>query len=383
MVGGLFIFDEIHAYDAHVIGLIVEMVRFLKKLGGRFLFMSATFPQFLKELLQEAVGESMEGFDLKPKKDSENDWTKQFLSQARHRLRWRDTTLEALLPEIIQAVKEGKRVLVVANRVAQAQEIYRTLRENVEGVHLLHSRFIRRDRVEKERTIIGSLKGKNDADTRVLVATQVVEVSIDVSFDSIFTEIAPVDDLLQRFGRVNRYGEYRSGAEVQVAIRFDEDKLKYVYNLERVKRTFEFGPKDGTGLTPTACCEWVENVYRDGWIARERESFDQARNSFSVLLRELRPLRHLNDGWEEFRGLFKAVEILPISLFQEFKACRESRYYLIADQLFVPVPQGIFQMLSKVGRLKRLRDNILLANVLYDQEFGLLIEGESENFTVL
>jgi CRISPR-associated endonuclease/helicase Cas3 len=374
MVGGLFIFDEIHAYDAHVIALIVEMVQFLKKLGGRFLFMSATFPPFLKELLQEAVGESIKGFALKLQEDSEDDWTKQFLSQARHRLRWRDTTLEALLPEIIQAVNEGKRVLVVANRVAQAQEIYRTLREKVEGVHLLHSRFIRRDRVEKERTIIGSLQGKNDVDVRVLVATQVVEVSLDVSFDTIFTEVAPVDDLLQRFGRVNRYGEHREGVEVHVATQFDEERLKHVYDLERIKATLNCAPKDGTDLTVATSSDWVRNVYRDGWTAKERKRFDQAQRSFSILLSELRPLKHLDEGREEFRGLFKSIEVLPIALFQEFDSYRQAKRYLLANQLLVPIPLGTFHMLNNAGRLKQLKDGTLLANANYDCHLGLLPE---------
>jgi CRISPR-associated endonuclease/helicase Cas3 len=372
MVGGLFIFDEIHAYDAHVIALIVEMVRFLKKLGGRFLFMSATFPPFLKELLQEAVGESIEGFDLKPKKGSEDDWTKQFLSQARHRLRWRDTTLEALLPEIIQTVNEGKRVLVVANRVAQAQEIYRTLRKKVEGVHLLHSRFIRRDRVEKERTIIGSLQGKSDVDVRVLVATQVVEVSLDVSFDTIFTEVAPVDDLLQRFGRVNRYGEHCEGVEVHVATQFDEERLKHVYDLERIKATLNCAPKDGTDLTVATSSDWVRNAYRDGWTAKERKRFDQAQRSFSTLLSELRPLKHLDEGREEFRGLFKSIEVLPSALFQEFDSYRQAKRYLLANQLLVPIPLGTFHMLNNAGRLKQLKDGTILANATYDSELGLL-----------
>jgi CRISPR-associated endonuclease/helicase Cas3 len=374
MVGGLFIFDEIHAYDAHVIALIVEMVRFLKKLGGRFLFMSATFPPFLKELLQEAVGESIKGFALKLQEDSEDDWTKQFLSQARHLLRWRDTTLEALLPEIIQAVNERKRVLVVANRVAQAQEIYRTLREKVEGVHLLHSRFIRRDRVEKERTIIGSLQGKNDVDVRVLVATQVVEVSLDVSFDTIFTEVAPVDDLLQRFGRVNRYGEHREGVEVHVATQFDEERLKHVYDLERIKATLNCAPKDGTDLTVATSSDWVRNVYRDGWTAKERKRFDQAQRSFSTLLSELRPLKHLDEGREEFRGLFKSIEVLPSALFQEFDSYRQAKRYLLANQLLVPIPLGTFYMFNNAGRLKQLKDGTLLANANYDCHLGLLPE---------
>jgi CRISPR-associated endonuclease/helicase Cas3 len=372
MVGGLFIFDEIHAYDAHVIALIVEMVRFLKKLGGRFLFMSATFPPFLKELLQEAVGESIKGFALKLQEDSEDDWAKQFLSQARHRLRWRDTTLEALLPEIIQTVNEGKRVLVVANRVAQAQEIYRTLRKKVEGVHLLHSRFIRRDRVEKERTIIGSLQGKSDVDVRVLVATQVVEVSLDVSFDTIFTEVAPVDDLLQRFGRVNRYGEHCEGVEVHVATQFDEERLKHVYDLERIKATLNCAPKDGTDLTVATSSEWVRNAYRDGWTAKERKRFDQAQRSFSTLLSELRPLKHLDEGREEFRGLFKSIEVLPSALFQEFDSYRQAKRYLLANQLLVPIPLGTFHMLNNAGRLKQLKDGTILANATYDSELGLL-----------
>jgi len=368
MVGGLFVFDEIHAYDAHVVALIVEMVRFLRKLGGRFLFMSATFPPFLKQLLQEAVGESVAEFTLKP----EDDWSKQFLSQARHRLCWRDTTLEALLPEIMQAANEGKRVLVVANRVAQAQEIYRVLREQIEGVHLLHSRFTRRDRVAKEREIIGSLKGKNELNVRILVATQVVEVSLDVSFDTIFTEVAPVDDLLQRFGRVNRYGEHHEGVEVHVATQFDKERLKHVYDLERIKATFDCAPKEGTGLTVAISSDWVKDVYRGGWTIKEERHFEQARNSFTVLLNELRPLKHLDEGREEFRGLFKSIEVLPSALFKEFDAYRQAKQYLLANQLLVPIPLETFYMLNKAGKLKQLKDGTILANATYNSELGLL-----------
>jgi len=368
MVGGLFVFDEIHAYDAHVVALIVEMVRFLRKLGGRFLFMSATFPPFLKQLLQEAVGESITEFNLKP----EDEWAKHFLSQARHKLHWWDTTLEALLPEIVQVANEGKRVLVVANRVVQAQEIYQSLKERIDGVHLLHSRFIRRDRVAKEREIIGSLKGKNDLNVRILVATQVVEVSLDVSFDTIFTEVAPVDDLLQRFGRVNRYGENHEGVEVHVARQFDEERLRHVYDLERINATLACAPESGAGLTVPISSEWVKEVYRNGWTNKERNRFEQAEKSFVVLLNELRPLKHLDEGREEFCGLFKSIEVLPGALFKEFDAYRQAKQYLLANQLLVPIPLGTFHMLNKAGRLKQLKDGTLLANATYNSELGLL-----------
>ncbi len=370
MVGGVFIFDEIHAYDAHVVALIAEMVRVMKQLGGRFLFMSATFPQFLKNLLTEAVGETIPEFSLRT--EETDDWTRRFISQVRHWLRWHDRTLEELLPLIVQSANAGQRVLVVANRVAQAQELYRQLREKVEGVHLLHSRFTRRDRVAKEQAIIQSLRGKQSTDVRVLVATQVVEVSLDISFDTIFTEIAPVDDLLQRLGRVNRYGEHPDGVEIHVAKQFDEDRLQYVYDLERVTATLENAPEDGAPLTIEAMTQWVQQVYQSGWTEKESKRFEQARSSFQQVLHSLHPLHSAPEGKDEFYGLFQSVEILPRRFYEEFRHHWEQKHYLLATQLLVPVPIGTYQLLKKAGRLTQLKEKILMADASYDPDLGLL-----------
>lgn len=378
MVGGLFIFDEIHAYDAHVVALIATMVQVLRQLGGRFLFMSATLPPFLKDILQDALGEPLQTFTVEPR----DDWSRQCLYGVRHRLRLHDATLEALLPAIVRAIHEGQRVLVVANRVAQAQEIYRCLKEQCPGVHLLHGRFTRRDRVEKERGIISSLQ-QHDEDVRALVATQVVEVSLDVSFDTIFTEVAPVDDLLQRFGRVNRYGEHPEGVEVHVALRFDSDRLKYVYDLERVVTTITHAPCDGNALTVPVTTQWVHDVYREGWTVRERQRFEQARDSFAILLETLRPFFHLDEGQRAFEGLFQGVDVLPASLFQEFDTYWQLKQYLHALQLLVPVPPGTFHMLRTAGRLTTLRSGVILVNTAYDQELGLIPEGTDPDATFI
>jgi len=367
MVGGLFVFDEIHAYDAHTVALIIEMVRVLKQLGGRFLFMSATFPPFLKELLQEALSGSIAGFELKP----DHAWSKQFLSQARHRLRWRDEPLEALVPEIVRAAEAGKRVLVVANRVAQAQEIYRQLQQQLNDVHLLHSRFTRRDRVNKERAIIGALRGKQKTPVQVLVATQVVEVSLDVSFDALYTEVAPVDDLLQRFGRVNRYGEHPEGVEVHIARQFDAERLQWVYHLQRIDATLKNAPNDGTLLTVPTAVDWVKQVYRDGWIEKEQNQFDTAQAAFRRIIQSLRPLHCAPEGEKEFYGLFQSVEVLPSRLYNEYETHRRNKHYLLANQLLLPVPLGTFWMLQKAGRLTK-SDGTLIVDVSYDDKLGLL-----------
>ena len=370
MVGGLFIFDEIHAYDAHVVALIVEMVRVLKKLGGRCLFMSATFPSFLKNLLQKALDAPATEFTLNT--DDMDEWTRRFLSQVRHRLRWHEATLEALLPDIIQTVDEGKRVLVVANRVAQAQEIYKELNKRLPGAHLLHSRFTRRDRVAKEQEVIGALQGKREAEVRVLVSTQVVEVSLDVSFDTIFTEVAPVDDLLQRFGRVNRYGEYPDGVEVHVARQFDAERLRWVYDLERVQGTLNNAPDDDTLLTVDTAAEWVRQVYREGWTDKEQHRFDQAHIAFRSVLQALRPLHHDQEGEEEFYGLFQSAEILPRELYDEYDEHIRNKHYLMATQLLVPIPLGAFHALKNANRITPLKDGVRMADVRYDCELGLI-----------
>jgi len=369
IIGGLFIFDEIHAYDSHTTALILQMIRVIKSLGGRVLFMSATFPEFLKSLLSEATGEKLKEFKLE---GGDDEWTDRFLSRTRHYLRWRPNSLEEMIPEIIAAAREGKRVLVVANRVAQAQEIYLRLKDELEGVYLLHSRFARRDRTRREGEVMEILRGEKDDPLSVLVATQVVEVSLDVSFDTCFTEIAPVDDLLQRFGRVNRYGEHERGVEVHVATKFDPDKVRYIYELERLKRTMEEGPADGSPLTPSEMQGWVERVYRDGWTEKEREKFDRIYDVFGDLIKTLRPLKHHEEGEEEFRGLFKGVEVLPRPLYEEFISHFDGKRYLLAEELLTPITMGLFHRLNNEGRICWLeRERTLMAEVRYDEDLGL------------
>lgn len=371
MVGGLFIFDEIHAYDAHVSALILEMIRVIKQLHGRCLLMSATFPQFLKDLIAEAAGNRPEDFILGS--SGVDRWAREFLATSRHRLRWRHQPLEQLCGEVIQAARDGRRVLVVANRVAQAQEIFTGLRNEVDGVYLLHSRLTRRDRVGRERQVVEALRGADREKVRILVATQVVEVSLDISFDLIFTEVAPVDDLLQRFGRVNRYGEHPEGVEVHVARPYDADRLKWVYELDWVERTLASAPADGTPLTAEVGRHWVQDVYRDGWTERQRRRFESARAAFREVLDALRPLRRFPEAADEFYGLFQSVEILPQRFYEEFIEHQSKKHYLLASQLLVPVPVGTFKLLNQQGRIVRsLAGNVLLANVAYNDALGLL-----------
>ncbi|WP_367883762.1 CRISPR-associated helicase Cas3' [Thermococcus peptonophilus] len=108
-------------------------------------------------------------------------------------------------PPLLNAVDEiagGERgkVLVVANTVTRARELYTELKGKREDVYLFHSRFTNEDK-RKKMELVESIE------SGILVATQVVEVSLDIDYDVLYTEVAPpLDALVQRFGRVNRRG---------------------------------------------------------------------------------------------------------------------------------------------------------------------------------
>jgi CRISPR-associated endonuclease/helicase Cas3 len=189
--GGLFILDEIHAYEPQLMGLLFEMLRRLtRQLDAKICVMSATFPSLLRERLQKCLGKAY----LVGLEHQERD------RYSRHRVQVRPGSMQDQLPQIIACLEEGQRVLVVLNTVQGAIEIFKALHAHAENPCLVHGRLILSDRQEAERR----LAKRSEPPVDLLVGTQAIEVSLDVDFDILFTDPAPLDALLQRFGRVNR-----------------------------------------------------------------------------------------------------------------------------------------------------------------------------------
>ncbi|WP_297467648.1 CRISPR-associated helicase Cas3' [Thermococcus sp.] len=190
--GSHWIIDEIHAYTPYTLSLIIQGIKYAKEhLGTAVTVMSATLPGPLAgELERLGLGELLPFSKVKER----------YSSRRRVTVEVRD---EGLLGATDKILAEKGKVLVVANTVSRAREIYEELREKREDVYLFHSRFVQRDKEKKMKLVGGIEEG-------ILVATQVVEVSLDVDYDVLYTETAPIDALIQRFGRVNRRG-LRSG----------------------------------------------------------------------------------------------------------------------------------------------------------------------------
>lgn len=266
--GARIILDEVHAYEPTVTSMILASVRFLiDRLNARVLFMTATLPKFLQEAIRGAIPESelvLPGADI-------------MNQPARHRLRILDMDLtsdEAIAR--IQSAAAEKSVLVVVNQVRRAISLYRKLRHASLDVILLHSRFNYADRARIENEL-------EPRRGRILVATQAVEVSLNVSFDECFSDLAPIESLQQRFGRCNRKGELPEAAPVTVCYKcshlpYDDEHLQTV--LTALKGFC--GGTDQVLLTEELMKRLLENSYPEIMKIRLAENI---RNSFADLTR--------------------------------------------------------------------------------------------------
>ena len=245
------VLDEVHAYDPHTTGLIFKAIGQLGAVGARFMVMSATMPESLASGLKRALEKSG---PVREVRDQE------LLNAARSRYRVVKGDLFDAVHEIRSTVvQRKKRVLVVVNTVARCQELAEKLKDMKPICY--HSKFILRDREEKEGKI---LKGK----PTLVVATQVVEVALDIDFDVLFTECAPPDALAQRAGRINRtrkgFGEvviFRPGPGSD-RIYFDDTRVEQAPEEALLERSFRaFSEVSGKNLTEQDLLNLMEQVY--------------------------------------------------------------------------------------------------------------------------
>ena len=138
----------------------------------------------------------------------------------RHNINVVDLPVIDFLQENLNELFE-RSTLIILNTVDRAVQVYDFLREELGNrkVYLIHSRFTYDDRRAREEDITNA---------RILVSTQVSEVSLDISYGNLITELAPIPSLIQRFGRVNRYGEWGTlGGNVYICRQESEKPYSY------------------------------------------------------------------------------------------------------------------------------------------------------------
>jgi len=371
---GIFVFDEIHAYEPRRLGMILGMIEYLRaQLGGRFLIMSATLPRVLAELLREVLGTAA---DITATPDL-------YASFARHTLRLLEgeITDPPVLDRIVERARSGDSVLVVCNTVARANRVYDALRQRLAGtgaaIELLHSRFNARDRFAKESRLgrqRGTRRRTQDGQPTVLVATQVVEVSLDIDFDTLFTEPAPLEALIQRFGRTNRR---RSRPSADVHVLTGPAHGQGVYDDSYVAAALGLlEGRDREQLEEGQVGAWLDQIYTGATAAAWRKAVLEACDEFrAACLADLRAFNSNPELATLFDRMFDGTELLPQDLVPEYCRLREEDP-LGATELLVPVSWRQYQRLRRAGRLVQ-RSEIgdePIALLPYDAERGLRLE---------
>ena len=365
--GASFIFDEIHAYEAGRLALIVETMRYLRNQhAAQFFIMSATFPALIREKLNEALGEPRpitaspalyEGF-------------------CRHHLHvlagdlfepgnWR---------HIVHDIERDKTVLICCNTVTRAQEAQHLVAMAFPDaqVVLLHGRLTGRDRMQREQAVRVAVGSTSQNRTRiVLVATQVVEVSLDIDLDTIYTDPAPLEALVQRFGRVNRRRLQPKPAPVHVFTLPNDGQ--HIYKPHLVQRTLEILQReDDRPVAEDRVGPWLDEVYqgaaRDEWLNDYAQQADFVRR---VLLRGLRPFQSDPNIEEQFYAAFDGVDVLPMCFTEEHTALMETDP-LRAQELFVSIRSFQYGQVKRKGRLRSAPGAYpIVVDVPYDAALGL------------
>jgi CRISPR-associated endonuclease/helicase Cas3 len=198
------ILDEIHTYSGVSRAMVLEIVKVLLRLDCRVHIGTATMPSVLYNELLSILGGKTSVYEV-----SLSDKTLD--SFDRHQIDKIED--ESAIEPILEAAFDNKeKVLVIFNTVNKAQEAFKKFKLRFPKVQmmLIHSRFKRGDRVRLETELKTKYNGDGSAEFGdglkpcLVVSTQVVEVSLDISFDRMITQCAPLDGMIQRFGRVNR-----------------------------------------------------------------------------------------------------------------------------------------------------------------------------------
>lgn len=266
----LIIIDEVHAYDPYTLGLIIEAMKMAGQ-RSRFCVMSATLPDIIKQTIGE---KSRRKFSFVPDEEFDNR-TKLIINIE-------DELIDDCIDQVISSFLKGKKVLVIVNTVGKSIDLYNSIIERLEvtraiehlgkiekRVMLFHSRFILNHRKKKEHILENLPDG-----AFIAITTQIVEVSLDIDFDELHTEAAPLDSLIQRFGRVNR--NRQEGITCPA----------YIYQVKSQRPYDDIGVikssialLDGAGKQPNEAIlrDLINKVYDDGYLTKIEEGLKKAR----------------------------------------------------------------------------------------------------------
>ncbi len=283
IASSLVVFDEVHYYQGKTIKAIAEAMRRLTQLKIPHLVMTATIPDAVRERFNDPEKYT---FQQAPAviNDTSNPKTPFEIVKLNQTPLDEENTISQELVDLVKQ-NQGKRQIIFVNQVNRAKHVYLELEKHgiCENLICYHSGFIGKHRVEKEKIIRSLFKG---SDPCVLVSTQVSELSLDISADVMYSEIAPIDSIIQRGGRL-----HRNGWKIDVPCGYERCRTcNHNRDVDHSSYCFYLMP---AYEDKKACLPYEPDILCESWnVIGDRYTFDEACKWVNAVYQECEPLMH-------------------------------------------------------------------------------------------
>lgn len=366
------VIDEIQAYSPEIVAVLLKGLQMINNLDGKFMIMTATLPRIYREKLQE-MGIKFEY----------NEFIK---DTKRHKFEIIDKSINEDIEEIKEKSK-NKKVLIIVNTINKAIELYKALKnDGVEKVNLLHSRFEQEDRSDKERNIKEFSKQENESG--IWITTQIVEASLDIDFDMLYTEMSTLDSLFQRFGRCYRSREYE-GKEPNVKIYIKETSgVGYIYDKEIYQKSIDLLQEySGQILEEKTKIDLVDKLYSKEML-QDTNFYKNFNDAFRVLDNIIDYDTSKKDAQRILRNIDN-IDVIPkiiyddnLNLFEEYsiELDKKKKYELKRriDKLFISInSSNKWKLGNLITECPYIKGKYII-DTRYDKEIGLLLENDEE-----
>jgi len=292
------IFDEVHAYDTYMSSIFHRLLFWLRAAGASVVLLSATLPaQSRQAMIGAWLGrdEEVDELPVLPSAEYPAIWwasgdkydvVQLEVAETEKRtlaLERIDRTPAAIVDALRSLLAEGGCAAVICNTVARAQQVYQAIEQanlvdEPDRLMLFHARFPFGWRDGIEQKVKHRFDVKSSAEDRrpktIIVATQVIEQSLDLDFDVMISDLAPIDLLIQRAGRLHRHDRSQRPAPLAqprlfIAIAQKPDEMPdlesdvYIYEPQVLYRSFLAVQGRDQLRLPTDTSSLIEQVYGD------------------------------------------------------------------------------------------------------------------------
>ncbi|MDY6895359.1 MAG: CRISPR-associated helicase Cas3', partial [Thermotogota bacterium] len=404
-----FVIDEVQSYDPKAIAMIIKAIEEIIDYGGNVIVITATLPDFFLEELKRRF--DSKSFNIDPSKQVINRYNSISPTFCKHKFKLTTMNESKITEKALDLAKSGKRVMIVCNTVEYAQNTYKNImklkKDEKIKTFLLHSRYTLNDKKDKESTIIQEFKNpksKDEIEPKILVSTQIIETSLDIDSDYMITEIAPIDVLIQRFGRVMRRIKEEDSFDLK-----EENVFIVTQNMEGKKKNPILESSKGKVYYPEALNSTLNILKNHDSKLYEKEKQTLVSNMYAEIFNEHSKIKQefqnalqvFDSGYSsasklEAQSMFREVanvDVIPsnaidaflkelkinkFSDYSEFKNKVLNKYvismnYFLVNQNLkeIPLDEEITPAIRKwLAGIK------LCTNLTYDKEMGAILTKE-------